>query len=147
MFFPQKSNRPNLPPKEKKPASPEAKKQFVIIVVMTVVLLVLYYGIMAAFPTEIVTKAVMLAYMVVFAVLLVSYLAYNRGFVNKDVTEDMLPDEWSEEKKKAFVEGNKSRAEKSRWMLVLIIPFIVVFMAEALYFFVWDGWLAHYFID
>lgn len=144
MFFP-KSSRPRRPEQEKKPVSPEAKKQFIVVLVMSVVLLVLYYGIMAAFPSEIITMGVMAAYMIVFAALLIAYIAYNRGFVNKDVTVDMLPDDWSEEKKTAFVEGNRRRAERSRWMLVLIIPFVVVFMAEALYLFVWDGWLSGFF--
>ena len=54
----------------------------------------------------------------------------------------MLPPEWSEDKKLAFLEDNRNRAEKSRWMMVLIIPFIVVFMVEALYLFVWNGWLS-----
>ena len=57
----------------------------------------------------------------------------------------MLPDEWSEEKKQAFVEGNRIRAEKSRWMVMVIIPFLVVFMCEALYLFVWDGYLSNVF--
>lgn len=144
MFFP-KQDRPRRASQDKKPVTPEAKKQFVIVVVMSVVLLVLYYGIMAAFPNEIITMGVMAAYMIVFAALLVSYIAYNRGFVNKDVTEEMLPDDWSNEKKREFVEGNRRRADKSRWMLVLIIPFVVVFMAEALYLFVWDGWLSNFF--
>lgn len=144
MFFP-KSNRPERPIPEKKPVSPEAKKQFTVVVVMSIVLLVLYYGIMSLLPH--LTMAIMAAYMVAFAVILVSYLAYNRGFVNKDVTEEMLPESWSEEKKKEFVEANKRRAEKSRWMIVLIIPFVVVFMAEALYLFVWDGWLSNLFLN
>ena len=84
----------------------------------------------------------MIVYFVAFAALIVSYLLYNRAFVNKDVTVEMLPDEWSEEKKQAFVEGNRIRAEKSRWMVTLIIPFVVVFMCEALYLFVWDGLLS-----
>ena len=88
---------------------------------------------------------VLVAYMVAFAAVLLAYIIYNRGFVNKDVTEDMLPDSWSAEKKQAFVQAEKRRAEKSRWMLVLIIPFAVVFMAEALYLFVWDGWLGSFF--
>lgn len=140
MLFP-KQKRPTSP---KKPMSPEAKKQFTIILVMSVILLVLYYGIMAAFPYESVTTSVMLAYMICFGVILVSYIAYNRGFVNKDVTVDMLPEDWSDEKKQAFVEGNRRRAEKSRWMLAIIIPFVVVFMVEALYLFVWDGWLSDF---
>ncbi len=145
-MFPKK-NLPKLPQNSPKEVTPEAKKKAVIVAVMSVVLLILYYGIMAAFPEPIITMAVMGAYMVAFAALLVSYIAYNRGFVNKDVTEDMLPDEWSQEKKTEFVAANKRRAEKSRWMLVLIIPFVVVFMAEALYLFVWDGWLSNFFLN
>ena len=145
-MFPKK-NLPELSPKSKKEVTPEAKKKAVVVAVMSVVLLVLYYGIMTAFPTPLVTRAVMGAYMVVFAVLLVSYIAYNRGFVNKDVTEDMLPDDWSQEKKAEFVSANQRRAEKSRWMLVFIIPFVVVFMAEALYLFVWDGWLSNFLLN
>ncbi|MBQ9781003.1 MAG: hypothetical protein IJW00_08670 [Clostridia bacterium] len=146
MFFP-KSNRPERPIPEKKPITPEAKKRAIVVLIMSIVLLVLYYGIMTVFPGELITMAVMGAYMLVFAVLLVSYIAYNRGFVNKDVTEEMLPESWSEEKKKEFVAANKRRAEKSRWMMVLIIPFVVVFMAEALYLFVWDGWLSNFFLN
>ncbi len=140
MFFP-KPDRPVRQVPEKKPITAEAKKQFAVVVVMSIVLLIMYYGIMAVSPE--LTPVVMAVFMVAFAGLLVGYLAYNRGFVNKDVTVDMLPKDWTEEKKTAFIEGNKRRAEKSRWMLVLIIPFVVVFMAEALYLFVWDGWLSH----
>ena len=84
-------------------------------------------------------------YCVAFAVILLVYLIYNRAFVNKDVTEDMLPMDWNADKRKAFVEDTRRRAEKSRWMLQLIIPFVVVFMAEALYLFVFDGYLAKLF--
>lgn len=141
MFSP-KMNHPQRQAPPKKPASHEAKKQFVVIIVMSLVLLLLYYGLIAVFHSELITRAVMTAYMLCFATLLISYIVYNRGFVNKDVTEDMLPKDWSPQQKREFVEGNKRRAEKSRWMLVLIVPFVVVFMAEALYLFVWDGWLS-----
>ena len=145
-MFPRKK-LPNIPQNNTKKTSAEDKKKAVVVAVMSVVLLVLYYGIMTAFSSPLITMAVMGAYMVVFAVLLVSYIAYNRGFVNKDVTEDMLPDDWSQEKKAEFVSANQRRAEKSRWMLVFIIPFVVVFMAEALYLFVWDGWLSNFLLN
>lgn len=126
--------------------TPENKRQLAAIAIMTVLLLVIYYGSIAlagAYPRRLpyLVNAVMLIYMVAFAVLLVVYLIYNRAFVNKNVTVDMLPDEWDDEKKQAFVDGNIARAQKSRWMLTLIIPFVVVFMVEALYLFVWNGWL------
>lgn len=141
MLFPQ-PNRPQRPPKETKPLSGETKKQFWAIIILTLALLVIYYG-APVFMAEL-ELVVMVIYMVAFAAVLLAYLIYNRGFVNKDVTEDMLPDTWSQEKKQKFLDGEKIRAEKSRWMLVVIIPFAVVFMAEALYLFVWDGWLGNF---
>ena len=143
MFSPNK-NRPQLPErngKDPKLLTPEAKKRLWTTVALTFVLLFIYYGCVALGFA----KAVMIAYFVAFTALIVSYLLYNRAFVNKDVTVDMLPDEWSEEKKQAFVDGNRIRAEKSRWMMMVIIPFVVVFMCEALYLFVWDGYLAKLF--
>ena len=105
---------------------------------LTVALLFIYYACVSLGHA----KPVMIAYFVAFTAIIVTYLAYNRGFINKDVTADMLPADWSEEKKKAFVEGNRVRAEKSRWMVTLIIPFVAVFMCEAMYLFVWDGLLS-----
>lgn len=143
MFSPNR-NRPHLPPetKDPKPLSPQVKKRMWTVVWLTFALLFIYYGCIALGWA----KAIMIIYFVAFAVLIISYLAYNRAFINKDVTVDMLPLEWSEEKKQAFVEGNRRRAEKSRWMVSLIIPFVVVFMCEALYLFVWDGYLAKLFL-
>ena len=140
MFSPNK-NRPQLPKQPSKPMTPEMKKRLWTTVALTFILLFVYYGCIALGFA----KAVMIAYFVSFAGLIMAYLAYNRAFVNKDVTVDMLPDEWSEEKKQAFVESNRVRAEKSRWMVMVIIPFVVVFMCEALYLFVWDGLLADVF--
>ena len=119
----------------------EAKRRLWATAGLTLLLLVIWYGCMAAA----LAKAVMIAYFLVFAVLLVTYIAYNRGFVNKDVTAEMLPADWSEEKKQTFLENEKLRVQKSRWMLTIIIPFIIVFMCEALYLFVWDSYLADFF--
>ena len=142
MLFP-KFNRPHKPSDApKKEISAEAKKRFWLVIIMTIVLFAIYYGSPVFLPE--LELVVMVIYMVAFAGLLISYFIYNRGFVNKDVTEDMLPDTWSQEKKTAFLEGERMRTEKSRWMLVLIIPFAMVFMAEALYLFVWEGWLGNF---
>ncbi len=146
MFSP---NRKKPAPKtEPKPVSREIKRRMWATVALTFVLLIIWFGCIAygeqtrqSGPVY----AVMFAYSLVFAVALVGYLAYNRGFVNKDVTVDMLPADWSEEKKQSFVEGNRRRAEKSRWMVAVIIPFAIVFMAEAMYLFLWDGYLSNFF--
>lgn len=142
MFSPNRK-RP-LPSNDKtppKPLSPTVKKRMWTTVTLTFALLFIYYACIALGFAQ----PIMIVYFVAFAAILVTYLAYNRGFVNKDVTVDMLPDDWSEEKKQEFVKANHDRAEKSRWMVTLIIPFVVVFMCEALYLFVWDAYLVNLF--
>jgi predicted nucleic acid-binding Zn ribbon protein len=152
MFSPNKKHpdlqRNGIPPKEQKPMGRETKRRLWATVGMTLFLLVIWYGCLAvgeAQHNDTLVFGVMIAYFLVFAALIITYLIYNRGFVNKDVTEDMLPSDWSEEKKQAFLEDNRRRAERSRWMMIVIIPFIIVFMCEALYLFVWDAYLANYF--
>ena len=82
------------------------------------------------FPT------VMFIYMAVLALLVLAYIIYNRGFSRKGVTVDMLPLEWSEEKKLQFVESGRIRLEKSKWLLIFIISFMFTFIVEAFTLFV-----------
>ena len=133
---------------EKKPITEAAKRRMWITVALTVLLFVIWFGgigLAESLRAPAIVYGIMILYCVSFTVLLVVYLGYNRAFVNKDVTPDMLPAEWSLEKRRAFVEDTRARAERSRWMLMLIIPFVMVFLCEALYLFVWDGWLADLF--
>ena len=126
----------------------ETKRRLWATVALTLILFVIWFGCTAVGETQhsdVLVLGVRAAYFLVFAVLIITYLAYNRGFVNKDVTVEMLPADWSEEKKQDFITAEKTRAEKSRWMLTVIIPFVVVFMCEALYLFVWDSYLANFF--
>lgn len=149
MFSPNR-NSPLLPRDggNDRPVSKENKRRLSITVALTVILFVIWFGGIAVaemLQSPVILYILLTVYCVSFAAVLLIYLIYNRAFVNKDVTEDMLPMDWSLEKRKAFVEDTRRRAEKSRWMLMLIIPFVVVFMAEALYLFVWDGYLAKLF--
>ena len=79
---------------------------------------------------------VMWSYMAILAVLVFVYIIYNRGFSRKGVTVDMLPEEWSEEKKQDFVADARRRLKRSKWMLIFIIAFLVTFLMEALELFV-----------
>ncbi|MBR0450074.1 MAG: hypothetical protein IIX30_04580 [Clostridia bacterium] len=81
------------------------------------------------FPT------VMFIYMALLAVLALVYIIYNRGFSRKGVTVDMLPLEWSDEKKQSFVESGKQRLERSKWLLVFIIALLFTFVMEAVVLF------------
>ena len=137
-----KNPRPHIPKEPKKPVSRRTKLQLIRVLILTVVMLFVYFGAQAipllAFP-------VMIVYMVALAALLIAYIVYNRAFTYKNITEDMLPADWSAEKKRHFIDENRSRAKKSRWMLTVIVPLVLVFMADALYLFVWEGWLGNMF--
>ena len=148
MFSPNRNSPFSRTGGTDQPISKEAKRRMTITVALTAVAFVIWFGGIALaeyLQNVMIQYVIMTVYCLSFAVILITYLIYNRAFVNKDVTEDMLPMDWSSEKRKAFVEDTRRRAEKSRWVLMLIIPFVVTFMAEALYLFVWDGYLAKLF--
>lgn len=102
--------------------------KILVTVALSVVLLVFYRFSLAFefFPY------VMLGYMVALTVLVLVYILYNRGFSRKGVTVDMLPDDWSEERKLAFVDSAKKRMKRSAWMLIFMIGFLVTFMFDAI---------------
>ena len=65
-----------------------------------------------------------------------AYLVYNRFFYKKGLTKEQLPDDWSEEKKEAFLADGENRMKKSRFMLLIIVPLIITFLFDTLYLFV-----------
>lgn len=128
-------------PQKRRHLSKQAAWRIPAVVASSLCLLFIYYtciGFGWAQP-------VMIIYMVIPAGLLIAYLIYNRGFVYKDVTADMLPAEWSEEKKTEILESSRTRAERSKWLLAVLIPFVLVLLADALYLYVWCGLLEPYF--
>lgn len=125
--------------------SPKSRQLAISLAINSILLLFVYYGAMGL-NIPIISIIVTWGYMLVFGGFLVAYIAYNRAFTRKEITADMLPDDWSEQKKQDYINDGKIRMEKSRWMLSVIIPFLVTFMAEALYLFVWTGWLENLFI-
>ena len=66
---------------------------------------------------------------------------FSIAFSRKNVTIEMLPDTWSREQKEEYIADGERRYEKSQWMLMVIIPLLVTFVAEAMYLFVWTGLL------
>lgn len=102
--------------------------RFVITLVLSLALLAFYYISLnfSFFPF------VMWGYMLALAGLALGYIIYNRGMSRKGVTEDMLPDEWDADKKREFIESGVNRLKRSRWMLMLIIAFMVTFAVEAI---------------
>ena len=88
-----------------------------VILGMAVLILYRYFLTRPGFPV------VLSADMVIFTLFLLTYVIYNRGFSRRNLTPEMLPDEWSAEEKEAFLESGRERMRKSKWMLVPICAF------------------------
>ena len=76
-------------------------------------------------------------YWIVLAVLVIIYVIYNRGFTQKNLTAEMLPDSWDAEKKARYIEDAQKRDSRSRWMLTVIIPVMIPIMLDAISLFTW----------
>ena len=128
----------NLPKKELPPLSPEKKKLIVSIVICSILTTVIYFGINYGitnpyfFPLQMIVSV---GFWVSFAVFLAIFLIYNRAFTRRNLTVDMLPREWTREQKESYIADGKSRLNKSKWMISVIIPLLVPIALEALYIF------------
>lgn len=107
------------------------KKHIIMLFVNTAVLLLAYLISVRFFPF-----VTLIVYTAVSAVVCFSYVIYNRGFTRKDLKPEDLPDAWSEEQKKEYIEDGKKRLERSKWMLTVIIPLIIIYAYELIDIFV-----------
>ncbi len=147
MFNPNRKPRSPLhggqnEPPRRKPMSQAVKRRLWTTLGLTVLcflILVISNAVSIALQMDIIWKVTLTVYIVAFAAILLTYLIYNRAFVNKNVTVEDLPDDWSPERKQAFVEDVRIRAEKTRWMVMLIIPLASVILVEFIYLFWWDS--------
>lgn len=74
--------------------------------------------------------AVIIIYSAVTLAVSLRYIYLNRGLVGTAVTYDLLPNEWSEEEKKAFMDDFYARKAKSKKLLIILIPMIATFFFE-----------------
>ena len=137
----------NLPPREpKKAPSEKTQKEMLLLVTLSLLFMFIYFA-AANIPVPYVSFIVLAVYMLALAGFAIAYIVYNYAFTRKDVTADMLPDDWSIEKKQEFIQKGKDRAQASRWMIFVIFPLIVTFMADVLYLFIWEGLLSNLFVN
>ena len=133
---------------EKKPSGQipaDTRRTAISLVINSIILLVIYYSAIGLGNLTL-QSTVMIIYMVCFGGFLIAYIIYNRAFSRKNIPPEMLPDTWTDEQKEEYILDGKRRMKKSKWMLSVICPFLVTFIAEALYLFVWKGYLEQLFI-
>ena len=76
--------------------------------------------------------AVIAVYSVLTLAAAIWYISLNRGLINYRLTADMLPKEWSDEKKKAFMADHAVRKEESKKALIILVPMIAAFFVEVI---------------
>ena len=73
---------------------------------------------------------VFIAYLALATVAILAYVIYNRGFSRRGLTAEMLPQEWSEDKKREFIEDGEIRLKRSRNLLIIVIAFGFTFAID-----------------
>lgn len=118
---------------------PKKNKKTTAILTVVLTLLVLFIYRLFLVPDTHIYRYypfVMWGYMIILTAFVLVYIFYNRAFSRNGVTVDMLPANWSEEKKSEFVASGEKRKQKSKWMLMFIIAFLVTFLVDAIELFV-----------
>ena len=72
----------------------------------------------------------MWTYLSLACVLFVIVIILNRGFSNKPVTADMLPDEWGFDEKRNYIAADTKRKRTAKYLLIPLIAFLAVFIYE-----------------
>lgn len=72
------------------------------------------------------------AYCIAAGILAVVYIAFNRGMLTVPDRE-MLPGDWSEEKKDSFIAEQAVRRKKSSVLLYILIPIILTVVFDMIY--------------
>ena len=112
-----------------------------LIVVVNTILIFGFYRLMLNFYYF---ELVMGVYLALTAVATFSYVIYNRGFTRRNITPEMLPDEWTEEQKTAYIADGVERMQKSKWMLTIIFPLVLTFMFDCIELF-WGDFFSRLF--
>ena len=110
----------------------DAKKLLIHLLLNSAILITLYFLVPSLFEFYYMPHIYLLAG----AVLALYYVIYNRGFVAKNATPDMLPDSMSPVQKHAYLEEGKRRLKQSKWVLTLLIPIILTFFADVIYLYI-----------
>lgn len=71
-----------------------------------------------------------IAYLVLATAAILGYVIYNRGFSRRGITVEMLPHDWSEDKKREFIEDGERRIKRSRPLLIMVIAFVFTFAID-----------------
>ena len=128
------SQKPNLTPEQKK-----SLRYLMILAVNTVLFFAVYRTLL--FYTDLTQNpyasfVVFVLYGLLLVGFVLAYLIYNRFLYRKGLTPEQLPEDWSAEKKCAFLADGERRLERSKWMMTIIFPLLFTFLIDTLDLFI-----------
>lgn len=112
------------------PMTREGKHLMLLLILNTLTAMLIYFGCVALEFIYMLYIYVGLA-----VVLFLIYIIYNRGFVLRNATPDMLPDTMSPVQKQAAFDEASRRQRASRWMLTVIIPLVICILIDMIWLF------------
>lgn len=131
--------------KEKKTVSASAKKHLMLLIINTLIFFSVYQVLLYCAESAENAYWSFLVMLLYFALLLgftIAYLIYNRFLSRKGLRPEDLDPTWSEEKKAAFLADGEERLERSKWMMTIILPLILIFLFDAIDLFIIHGVLS-----
>ena len=124
----------------KPPIEPErleaSKNKFVMLLTLVFTTIVVYGVLQVVLYFEII--AIYWIYLGITLALIIAYLLYNRGMSRRNITSDMLPEDWTYEQKEEFISEAAGRMAKSKWLLMFILAFIITFGIDVVVLFYGD---------
>ena len=117
------------------------RRYLILLIVNTLLCFILYRALLVYADMTDSTFASFLVMVLYMALLLgfgLAYLIYNRFFYRKGITAEQLPEEWSAERKCAFIADGERRLRRSRWMILVLFPLIFTFMIDTFDLFIVD---------
>ena len=125
-----KRKQQSVVPNQQLPEQKKGIRRMLILVANTLILVTLYYllpGLGFFYMPHI--------YLLGGGALALWFVIYNRGFNTRGKTADMLPDTLPLEKRQRMIEEGEKRFEKTRWVLLILLPLMLVFLVDTIYLF------------
>lgn len=103
----------------------------ILLIVNTAVLAALYFTL----PAILHFAYLPAIYLAVGGIFALWFVIYNKGFTHRRVKPENLPEGLTKEEAEAWNAEGERLFRRSRWMLTIIIPILLVFFADLLYLF------------
>lgn len=137
-YYSRKKEEASAEEKARKQESFKRNKKYILPLLFNTVIFYAVYAILSNTPA---CNAVLWIYFAALVGFAIAYVIYNRGFVYKNVTAEMLSDTMTAEEKQQLLSNVKSRSDRSKWMITIIFPLVMTFMIDIVILFMLEPFM------